>query len=73
MLAWNEHSHQSVIICLESSKLNLNRIKLPGSGLQLLTVEFVGASELATGIQVQTCMKYSAAVRVNVTLVCLSV
>ena len=43
---------------------------MPGLGLQLLTVEFVGASELAVGIQVQTCMKDSEVVKVNVALVC---
>ncbi len=46
---------------------------MPGLGLQLLAVEFVGALESATGIQVQTCMKDSEVVKVNVTLVCFSV
>ena len=46
---------------------------MPGLGRQLSTVEFVGASKLAVEIRVQTCMKDSEVVKVNVALVCLSV
>ena len=63
-----------MIICLGSSRnqtqAKLNWDKMPGSGLQLLTVKFVGASELAVETQVQTCMKDSEVVKVNVTHVC---
>ena len=45
---------------------------MPGFGLQLSTVRYVRALELADVIQVQTCMKDSEVVKVNVTLVCFS-
>ena len=46
---------------------------MPGLGLEMSTVEFVGTSKLAVGIQVQTCMKDSEVVKVNVAFVCLFV